>query len=777
MSKKSEAGPSAYNLPPTGSAEKIKIVNIPRPADFETPPPKGEKQEEENRLAKRVLQKTNQTLQEYQELRARYELMLSPGTSTPEPQEGQHEIKERLTQLKEELNDSEALLTEHAERCDDERIQSNIDRTLEMVRDLESFTGAEKTPTAQKKTRKSIESSVNEHRSELKKIEKDIRSRPEFKKARVALAASKRDFCRKTGIPYREVPVLQGLPTSAIMRFIDKLAGNRIPDKESLAKAKKLKDATVQNLLQAVVQKEQALESQWKQALEEEASFKGDRSESIKEIPPSTVVSPDTIRAVLAEQAEKDPKIAQKQAQDLLGVLREYFPEEEDKPEVVHGVFDVPQRKKSATGSASPELIDRVFGVHKKKEEPTPVQETKSKEGVDSSRIEETIVFFGGGEEGREKAMRMWDAIQQQMSLMEKESGPFSFSALEYVHTAAERDKSYREDEEMMGELFQKEIDQMNRELGYPEGMDPSTGSGMGASRLQEARALGGRKKTRAEQEREQVAGIGLSGTPGKTRSAESPALGHKETKDVDQRILFCSEAFGGGEEGRANAARLWEEIHKKAEEKNMDPMDYVYTAAQWKSASRDGDADEALRLRATLNDLNQKLGFSGDPVSRILKIPSKESVPPSKESEDIQIESRESTLNEIAEVKEALIPEADLDKGTLDKIQAFGDSLIKDTNTRTQFKQKLISFFQTMDNGKLLDAKMKLGKLNRTYRRWSKFDEVLDWLETEMRSAEKLSQSANKRKVELPPTLPQVSTEFSRTSKNLPRTLRQVSK
>ncbi|MDF1497417.1 MAG: hypothetical protein P1P90_05155 [Patescibacteria group bacterium] len=205
--------------------------------------------------------------------------------------------------------------------------------------------------------------------------------------------------------------------------------------------------------------------------------------------------------------------------------------------------------------------------VKSQHEAPTIRAEGENKER--SLKTEYSIEVFGGGEAGRKYAADLWDhankIIQEKGGIsLQGEKGKFK-DALDYVHAFAEKTKLSSDilGQQRSGEIWQEifdhktellkspsmddsekaklesldpiyyvtqsalrdkalqdndldaaakhneKLDEINKLLGYPKGMNPSTGEGMGKSPQKETRGLG-KNRARSEMARtaEKVSGI-----------------------------------------------------------------------------------------------------------------------------------------------------------------------------------------------------------------------------------------------------------------------------
>lgn len=103
---------------------------------------------------------------------------------------------------------------------------------------------------------------------------------------------------------------------------------------------------------------------------------------------------------------------------------------------------------------------------------------------------------------GRERSAQIWQEINdhrnellQSESLTAKEKQYLrELDPIYYVEQSALRDKALQEDDLNSAGKHNAVIDKINKTLGYPEGMNPSTGEGMGRAPQNETRGLGKRR-------------------------------------------------------------------------------------------------------------------------------------------------------------------------------------------------------------------------------------------------------------------------------------------
>ncbi len=125
---------------------------------------------------------------------------------------------------------------------------------------------------------------------------------------------------------------------------------------------------------------------------------------------------------------------------------------------------------------------------------------------------------------GKERAGQIWQEINDHRnellkseSLSKKERAKLQeLDPVYYVEQSALRDKALQENDLTAAGKHNSIIDEINSLLGYPEGMNPSTGEGMGRAPQKETRALG--KRTAAAE----AASYAERSTGAKARSAEA---------------------------------------------------------------------------------------------------------------------------------------------------------------------------------------------------------------------------------------------------------------
>lgn len=124
---------------------------------------------------------------------------------------------------------------------------------------------------------------------------------------------------------------------------------------------------------------------------------------------------------------------------------------------------------------------------------------------------------------GRADSARLWDEVNRMIEIMRVPDT--DFTALDYVELAARAQKADSDNQPARAASIRGLLNKMNVKLGYAVGQDPVTGAGMGGSRLNEAKTLGG-NISRAEQSKvaERLTGV----------KSESSAQ-EKSAKETDQ--------------------------------------------------------------------------------------------------------------------------------------------------------------------------------------------------------------------------------------------------
>lgn len=260
--------------------------------------------------------------------------------------------------------------------------------------------------------------------------------------------------------------------------------------------------------------------------------------------------------------------------------LREHFPElvrikEEDSDHPERATILPPEVNAQVTARDYVHEPKVIIPEQKQARE-APTLRSRKEEQERQDKIQSSIEAFGGGEAGRKYAADLWDYANSQIKeqggiMLQGEKGKFK-DALEYVNAFAEkvakstevlgrersaqiwqeindhrnhllqsesltakekqqlqeldpvyyveqsalRDQALQEDDLNAAGKHNAIIDEINSLLGYPEGMNPSTGEGMGRAPQKETRALG--KRTAALE----AASYAERSTGAKARTAEA---------------------------------------------------------------------------------------------------------------------------------------------------------------------------------------------------------------------------------------------------------------
>ncbi|MFZ2803815.1 MAG: hypothetical protein WA001_01185 [Patescibacteria group bacterium] len=232
---------------------------------------------------------------------------------------------------------------------------------------------------------------------------------------------------------------------------------------------------------------------------------------------------------------------------------------------------------------------------------------------------------------GRERAMSMFNEIQDRMKLMQSENPDgYAFTAEGYVTNVAHLSEAMQQTKKTDIKEYAKTLQDWNKELGYPVEYNPLFGSG--ASRLKETRAIGGSGRARIEQS-EAVERV--SGSSAKREAA--PRIKAKENMEIvtpaEQEVAKAEaesapyESYLKGlranpiETTKAipNAAQLWDHLTKqmnvasvgkratssgeKVRIKNFanagqDATDMILNLAAFKKATEDGNVVAAQKYQ-----------------------------------------------------------------------------------------------------------------------------------------------------------------------------------
>jgi hypothetical protein len=717
--------------------------------------------------------------------------------------------KNELQAIWNNLRDRDAKLADFEFTLDD----PSMARARKDIANLPSFLGQETLPEEKEKAALETGTEIKlRHRDVVKRETKEnIRNKEQIKVLRGKLARLKSAFAGAYKLSPARAHILLSQP-SGLMGALKGLYEGKAPTSEERKKLKALKSEDAQEQLKDIQNLETRINEAWKQAKKEEIEVDFYNKGAIEEIELDDTVSIQTLREVANQEIEGakeigDSKKAQKILDDLNHAISNIYDEFPDlRPKENSEELDAydESKERKAIVPPSPEI----FEIEKQQE--------------NNEKIESAIKAFGGGEAGRKYAADLWkyannqikekgsiklqgekgaqkDAMAYVQAFAEKVTtsnevlgrersaqiwqeindhrnellkSP-SMKAAErkklealdpiyYVNQSALRDKALQEEDLDAAGKHNDKIDGINKLLGYPEGMNPSTGEGMGRAPQKETRALG---KNIARQEASTMA---AKTTGARTRSFERGSSKRERISEEAYTIEWAAnllpntraewdnvsnliktdapktkkvinneikDVVSGIQDVIDSGAEVSDEYHglkKLPRMRTGSPAEatrYVMLKALSELAPQTED-DEAIqrRLVDAVADIDHKLADLQGPSVETSEVELSDSVREAVKEEGIDVEVQEPTANEKYIAREAaeLVTKAEnLDKLTEKEIANLAKQINqmrpKNVPTPKDFNEKvkneLRKFYTALNEDRRATANLAMGRLSKYLR------------------------------------------------------------
>ncbi|MBU1348817.1 hypothetical protein KJ781_01995 [Patescibacteria group bacterium] len=210
----------------------------------------------------------------------------------------------------------------------------------------------------------------------------------------------------------------------------------------------------------------------------------------------------------------------------------------------------------------------------------------------------------------QKRASEIWETVNDQMKLMQSENPDgYSFTAEEYVITAARYADAMGNNLKGGIKEYGTMLKKMNKELDFPEGIDPLLGDSK--SRLTRTRSLGG--PSRAREELAQVVS-GVTGLPvrpvGRSRTKgtlhERPAMEQAAPLEITEEMDMRARV-NRALKGNAEAVRVMAAESKSIKPGSLDDV-YIDAVARLNEALRGTDTKLIAKEQKHVDHLNEVL-------------------------------------------------------------------------------------------------------------------------------------------------------------------------